>query len=104
MRFPCIVKKPGQRSTRQRYSSRKARRSGLRRRGSFWEVLEQRRLLTTDFGQIASALNGQLLGVQTHLTASLNSYQSGAYSTLPYVGHALGNSAQIVTRFSSQLQ
>lgn len=54
-------------------------------------------MLATDFGQIAGALNGQLQTVQTALTASLNGYHSGAFSTLPFVGHSLGNAAQIVT-------
>ena len=54
-------------------------------------------MLTTDFGQIASALNGQLQLVQSAVTASLNNYHSGAFSTLPFVGHSLGNAAQFVS-------
>ena len=53
-------------------------------------------MLTTDFGQIASTLNGQLQTMQTAVMASLNNYHSGAYSTLPFVGHSLGNAAQFV--------
>ncbi len=81
------------------------KRSGRRRRVApsiihrrpLFEELESRRMLATDFGQIASALNGQLQLMQTAVTASLNNYHSGAFSTLPFVGHSLGNAAQIVT-------
>lgn len=54
-------------------------------------------MLATDFGQIASTLNGQLQLMQSAVTASLNNYHSGAFSTLPFVGHTLGNAAQIVS-------
>src|SRR3954468_14603 len=76
---------------------------GYRRR-PLYEELEDRRMLATDFAQIGSSLNSQLQLVQTSLTASLNNYQSGAHSTLPFVGHSLGSASQIVNRFNSGLQ
>ena len=96
--------KPARRLKRQRKSSRQLPGHRCRRQGALWEVLEDRRLLTTDFGQIAAALNGQLLGVQTQLTSTLNNYRSGSDSSLPLVGHLLGNASQIVTRFSTDLR
>jgi hypothetical protein len=60
-------------------------------------------MLAVDFGQIAGALNSQLLGVQTRLTSTLNSYQSGIVSSIPLVGHSLGTESQIVNHFNSAL-
>src|SRR2546430_922802 len=75
----------------------------LPRRRPLFEELERRRMLATDFGQIASALNSQLLGVQTRLTSALNSYQSGVVSSIPLVGHTLGSESQFVNRFNAAL-
>ncbi len=96
------------RSSRRRLQQRSKRRSttgvGGRQRRPLFEELEDRRMLATDFAQIGSALNSQLLGMQAQLTTSLNNYQSGAFSSLPFVGHSLGSATQIVTRFNSPLQ
>src|SRR5436190_14457430 len=92
------------RRSRRRSSRRSAVGIGGRQRRPLFEELEDRRMLATDFAQIGSSLNSQLQGVQTSLTASLNNYHSGAFSTLPFVGHSLGSASQIVSRFNSQLQ
>src|SRR5436190_20993680 len=53
-------------------------------RRPLFEELERRRMLATDFGQIAGALNGQLQTMQSAVTSSLNNYHSGAFSNLPF--------------------
>src|SRR2546423_14387064 len=92
------------RRSRRRPQRRPTAGAAGRQRKPLFEELEDRRMLATDFAQIGSSLNTQLQGVQTSLTASLNNYHSGAFSTLPFVGHSLGSASQIVSRFNSQLQ
>ena len=83
---------------------RRQRKEELHRRKLGFEELEDRRLLSVNFVNVANSLNSQLLGMQTQLTSALNNYHTGTESTIPIVGDSLGNAAQVVSRFNSQLQ
>jgi N-acetylneuraminic acid mutarotase len=73
-------------------------------RRTAFERLEDRRLLSiTPFTQVATDLKNELDGVQSKLTALLDAYQTGTHSSLPFVGDKLGDAAQVVNRFGSQL-
>ncbi len=57
----------------------------------------------TDFGQIANSLNTQLNGVQTQLNTVLDALKTGTTSTIPFLGKKLGDAAQIINKFETNL-
>ncbi len=99
-----------QRATAKTRRSRPAQKSRLSLGSLDWhacrhEELEDRRLLAVvPFISIGQQLRGDLASVENQLTVVLNNFDTGASSTIPFVGERLGDISKAFSSFSTQIQ
>src|SRR4051812_17077096 len=83
---------------------RKAVKPDRRLRRPLFEELEDRRMLSVNFSNLANSLDSQLASMQSRVTSGLNAYKTGQQSTIPLVGSSLGTASQVVSRFNMDVK